>query len=387
MIKSKEERIKELEKLIYNRFIELKKELLQATEKEDIQKILIRRRDEEIQNNLKWFLRYEDYVINKINKPINWDNFEPELVLVDDEDTRICWEYLRSTVSSMPSTGYVGRVLKYLLQDKVSKNYIGISCIGSDLFTLGARDKLIGWTAQDKFEKGKLACGANINVCVSLQPYGQILTGKLLAMVMCSNEVRNLWKTKYDDPLVYIVTTSLYGKSSQYNRIDNYITYIGLTKGFGNVHIDTKLYAMINEYIDLNDLNSKFENTKNPMGIPTSVKLRKCSRVESLVNQAMIKENEETEKLDAGQHHQFRGIYFGYLAKNSQDFLLDKIKEEQLEWLDRSAQTIIDFWKERWYKMRLEKLRNELIFDLDQYRIKNVLKKELNVRRQRTLFG
>lgn len=57
----------------------------------------------------------------------------------------------------------------------------------------------------------------------ALPPYNYLLGGKLISYILASDEVREVFsrkygKTKYDQ-LAAIFTTSLYGKSSQYNII------------------------------------------------------------------------------------------------------------------------------------------------------------------------
>ena len=86
----------------------------------------------------------------------------------------------------------------------------------------------------------------------ALPPYNYLLGGKLISYLLTSNEVRNIYKNKYKnhitlinkrkaDDLVCLFTTSLYGKSSQYNRLkfNDQLIYqpIGETKGYGTLEM------------------------------------------------------------------------------------------------------------------------------------------------------
>lgn len=86
----------------------------------------------------------------------------------------------------------------------------------------------------------------------ALPPYNLLLGGKLISYILASNEVRSLYKEKYKDnstiinnrqadDLVGIITTSLYGRSSQYNRLKykDELLYqpIGETIGYGTLHL------------------------------------------------------------------------------------------------------------------------------------------------------
>ena len=85
----------------------------------------------------------------------------------------------------------------------------------------------------------------------ALPPYNYLLGGKLISYLLASKEVRQIYERKYKDKLTLIdkrkshqlagiFTTSLYGRSSQYNRLkyDGRLLYnkIGETKGFGTLH-------------------------------------------------------------------------------------------------------------------------------------------------------
>jgi len=382
-----EKRKEELREEIVKRIVENQKQSaeLDFSNKEDVQNVLLSRKRESLKKNLRWYADHESFAVKAISNPVDWDNFQPELIQVKSGQDKTLYEYFRGTVASLASSGYVGRQLKFLLKDKVSTNVIGFASIGSDLCIIGERDKLIGWTHEQKFQGGKLSCGFNINVCMTLYPYGALTTGKLLAMLLCSNEIRNLWKETYGDPCCYVLTTSLYGKSSQYNRIKEYLDFIGYTKGFGNAHVDNDTYKMIDEYLTLENKNVA-DDIKRKSNVKMSI-IGKGSKlaVDKHHNLGAL-EGLIPELKDAGKHGQCRGIYMGYFAENAKEFLTDQIKEEEIKWFDRPIDKIIEFWKERWYKMRLEKKRDELTLNPEQYKVESVMGEKLKIDKQFELF-
>jgi hypothetical protein len=107
-------------------------------------------------------------IVDEVNrlrwKPVGRSDFrriEPELLLIDDsflipeksvfdettyetyenvEPLVDHWNCLRVFISSSRHDGVVGRALKYLVRDKVTKTYLGIICIGSTMRDLTYRN-------------------------------------------------------------------------------------------------------------------------------------------------------------------------------------------------------------------------------------------------------
>ena len=70
-----------------------------------------------------------------------------------------------------------------------------------------------------------------MSVCVPFGPLTKFLTGKLLVFIAISREMINVWNDTYNTDIEVLMTTSIYGKSSMYNRVRN-LKYLGLTKGY-----------------------------------------------------------------------------------------------------------------------------------------------------------
>jgi len=121
----------------------------------------------------------------------------------------------------------------------------------------------IGWTKEDR--RKRLVHVMDAFVLGAVPPYNQLLVGKLIAMLVASNEVREAYRRKYydkrslisgekqDGQLALITTTSALGKSSVYNRIkyndgdDDRVLYhsVGYTAGSGEFHFSNELYSEI----------------------------------------------------------------------------------------------------------------------------------------------
>jgi hypothetical protein len=142
------------------------------------------------------------------------------------------------------------------------------------LSTKSGRDAIS--VALNELRKLRLASQvADVSVCGSVAPYNELLGGKLVTMLMGSEDVREIYKQKYDrkvseiasqlagkpiyrsTDLLVLTTTSLYGiGSSQYNRIKIGKKYVPglsqdfewkklrLTEGFGVTHLSDETVSL-----------------------------------------------------------------------------------------------------------------------------------------------
>lgn len=82
-----------------------------------------------------------------------------------------------------------------------------------------------------------------ISRCIPLQPFGSLLGGKLIALLLASREIVQLCDHKYACNTVAFLVKSLHGKSSQYNRLEERgITFVGEEpeKGHGLYVVECK---------------------------------------------------------------------------------------------------------------------------------------------------
>lgn len=154
-----------------------------------------------------------------------------------------------------------GRKLGFLIEH--DSDLLGIAFLASPVINMGARDKHLLFSSNPS-EKGKeLRNYADLSVCVSAQPFGWHWNGgKLIALL--ATTFGDYWQERYGDELKGIITTSLYGKGSQYNRA---YKFLGYTKGYGHEHITDVEYKNMMEWMKLNNFpipSSKFGSGSNP---------------------------------------------------------------------------------------------------------------------------
>jgi hypothetical protein len=148
-------------------------------------------------------------------------------VLPDTED-ELLFRYARLHWSIPVSAGY-GRRLRFLVFDESNGKLIGLFGLGDPVFSLGPRDAWVDWDAPAKRERLRHVMDAF--VLGAVPPYARLLCGKLVALLMTSDEVRDAFSRRYagrtsliserpfDGRLVLITMTSALGRSSRYNRL------------------------------------------------------------------------------------------------------------------------------------------------------------------------
>lgn len=211
----------------------------------------------------------------------------------------------------------------------------------------------------------------DIIVCGAIPPYGEMLGGKLVAMLMTSPQVVRDYSEQYGDrhtqiasrvagkkiykasDLVFLTTTSLYHVgSSQYERIripaplGSAVTFdhIGQTEGFGSTTLSSGTVSVLRELIarieGMQRVNSIFGEGVSPkmrmvrdglsiLGIPQDLVLRHdCPRL----------------------------IYGVKLAKNAFEYLRGEQKEPEYYFsrveTKEGTDFIVDHWLERWLRNR-----------------------------------
>jgi hypothetical protein len=185
------------------------------------------------------------------------------IVEISEDTTE--WTDIRRLIHTMDFTANPGRNVKIFIKDKNTGKVLGLISLGSDITSLGVRDEYIGWNKQDKFENGKLNNTTIATTIVSTQPLGyNFLGGKLIAALCTSPEIREHWKQKYDNVLVGVGTTSLYGIHSIYNGIPHFKT-LGESKGMISIKPDDKYYDVWHQYIKVK-YPEKYEKAINSTG-------------------------------------------------------------------------------------------------------------------------
>lgn len=252
---------------------------------------------------------------------------------------------------SSPYSEYVGRRIKLLIRDYAlpQKPLIGIAALGSSIVHIPARDTWVGWDRRARTKN--LVYAMDAYVLGALPPYNHLLGGKLISYLVASNEVRKMYERKYKgkvtniskrkaNRLACIFTTSLYGKSSQYNRIkfgENLIYIpIGQTKGYGTLHLTDETFEAMRDLLE--SQNILVTNRFGDGPVWRMRVIRTAADILGFDSDFLLK-------------HSFqREIYAVPLAHNFREFLQDK--QSNLKYTNYPLADLITHWKKRWLENR-----------------------------------
>ncbi len=338
-------------------------------DKETIRDSMAFKRNEIIEKNRDWIDNHLQVV--KANLADGYDvlcsSIDPVIEICETKKQHDLFRILRYYWSS-PYSEYVGRRIKIIIRDNAlpNKPVIGIAALGSPIIHIPERDEWIGWSKSVRTQN--LIYTLDAYVIGALPPYNYLLGGKLISYILASKEVRNIYKEKYKDRITYkekrianklvgIFTTSLFGNSSQYNRIkyNNEPLYIpiGQTKGYGTLHLSENT---INLMVDL--LKSKNINIGYKFGDGPSYVMRVIRSAGNLLG------------FDSNfllRHSFKRNIYFIPLAENYKEFLNEKHNKPVFK--NYSKDELVSYWKQRWYNKR--KTNQEVIQKVIQFESKD----------------
>lgn len=297
--------------------------------------------------------RLEDDLIGRLasGSDVIPEAIVPELVEVQpDSDDELLFRYAALHWQIPISSGY-GRRLRFLVVDKSNDRLIGIIGLGDPVFALGARDRWIGWDRDAKSLRLRNVMDAF--VLGAMPPYSSLLCGKLVAMLVASNEVRDAFARKYkhkasiisgvdfDGRLALVTTMSALGRSSVYNRLkmkDMLLFHsLGFSLGSGEFHFSNGLYHSLFSYADRYcEFSAKNEKWGTGARNKREV-IRKCL--------LKIKLNR-----DLLYHGIEREMFVVPLAKNSTEFL--RGEHTRLRWNNYSATDLFGWFRERWLLQR-----------------------------------
>ncbi|MCD6298909.1 MAG: DUF4338 domain-containing protein [Deltaproteobacteria bacterium] len=252
---------------------------------------------------------------------------------------------------SIPYQRSYGRQMRFVLWDTEHDAPFGLICLQSPVLKMSVRDNSLG------IPKDELDIWVNMSMNAqrvgALPPYNDLLGGKMVALALTCNEIREAYREKYKDyisiikgrklrsDLLFITTSSAFGKSSLYNRLkyDGEVVAecLGYTQGSGSFHIPEGLYEEILKF-----LSNIGVNVARGYGHGPSRKLRLIS---------------------LGLHHlglpsfEYHGIkrefYLFPLAKNLKQVIQNK---EKPHWYNRPFERLLTYWKERWAIPRAERI-------------------------------
>ena len=321
-------------------------------DKEIIKDSMQVKRKESLAKNAEWIEKHLPIANQNLANGVDvWkSSIDPVLEICEAAKQLDLFRILRFYWSS-PYSEYVGRRIKLLVRDNAlpQKPVIGIAALGSSIVHIPDRDKWIGWDTKTRTKN--LVYAMDAYVLGALPPYNYLLGGKLISYIIASNEVRRIFEHKYQgivtniskrtaNRLACIFTTSLYGKSSQYNRVkyDGRLLYIpiGKTKGYGTLHLTDETFEAMRDL-----LKARSILVGNRFGDGPIWRMRVMRTAADILG------------FDADfllRHSFQREIYAVPLASNFREFL--KGDHCRLRYYDNPLSDLVGYWKERWLDNR-----------------------------------
>lgn len=329
-----------------------------------------------------WLMDHEEWIRSNEDKFIDYfadgsnispQEIDPKLIEVESgtKDSDL-FRYAKYTWSLPLKQGW-GRGVRYLVMDEHNDKLIGILGLTDPVFNLKARDEWIGWSTEEREDRLKQVMDCYILGAVP--PYNDLLGGKLVASLACSNEVRQDIREKYggneslisgeiqDGEVVLLTTASAWGKSSLLSRLQYHDRlmwkHVGWTSGYGHFHLDSGLAGKMKRYLKQIDDD---EVTKNDAGDGPSPKLRyvrKCLNILDIDQSVM-------------EHGIQRGFYAAPLAKNFKSVLKN---DDPARYYDMSVDDIFEFFRERYLLDRAERITRWRNYNAEDIRVTKTLNK------------
>lgn len=263
---------------------------------------------------------------------------------------------------SMPYQRPYGRQMRFILWDTTHNAPFGLIALQSPILKQAVRDRSLGISGE------RLDYWVNRSMYAqrvgALPPYNYLIGGKLVAMSLVSNEVRNAYQQKYDavvtrmngrmieSDLLFITTTSAFGRSSIYNRInyngDRIAEKLGYTEGYGSFQIPDDLYQEFLKY-----LSDCGDNIERGYGHGPSRKLK-------LINLACRRLG----VANYSYHGLKREYYCFPFVSNLHDVIAGT---EAPHWKDYLFAQLFEFWRTRWMIPRAEHDARWRTFDSGAY--------------------
>ncbi len=208
----------------------------------------------------KWNLLKRHFADGEQVKP---DAVAPRLELISAETWQSDLFRLASLTWSIPVSQGYGRRMRFLVWDDANGKLIGLIALGDPVFNLRVRDEWIGWNLKQREQR--LVNVMDAYVLGAVPPYNMLLGAKLVASLIGTADVRDVFSARYGKTkgvisrkrkhaeLCLVTTTSALGRSSIYNRLrlngEDLFTSIGYTAGWGHFHIPDALFAKMREYL------------------------------------------------------------------------------------------------------------------------------------------
>lgn len=265
-----------------------------------------------------------------------------------------------------------GKELKLGIREKNTKKYVGFIKLASPLINSKPRNDWLGGVPDLTIFNRHAMMGY---IIVPAQPFGfNYLGGKLLALVCCSHEVREMINKKYPEMDTCVFeTTSLYGSikgTSQYDGLKPFLRHTGDTESKFMLTLSDEFYDEMNDWF-------KVLNNDQPL-LPSGTSSRKLKIQTMMVGdiKRALKDHDPEKYLqfvtavkastDITTQKRFYMSTYGY--ENSREVLLgtaDKLIPNKENYDKHYMSNITEWWKRK-ATSRYETLQSENRIRMEQ---------------------
>ena len=315
-------------------------------------------RIEKIQQNIDFVKYFRAKASNYVRESseIEVGKIRPKLIMVKSgSEHEKFFRWWNMVWWSLPYSKSYGRQMRFLVWDEYHDCPMGIIGLQSPLLSWSVRDNYLG------IKCGQRDYWVNLSMAAqrlgALPPYNKFLGGKLIALLMMSDDVRNAFKFKYQNKktliltrtlpanLLFITTTGAYGKSSVYNRLkfhdERICEFIGYTRGNGSFHVPDSLYERFIEY-----LRTTGSAANRGFGHGPSLKMRNINKAMNMLGFR-----------NGSEHGMKRAVYLFPFVKNLPSVIKD---DKNAVWSHRSVDSLTGYWQERWACKRVNDYQKTL---------------------------
>lgn len=297
--------------------------------------------------NGKFLDEWEDKLLEEFadGSEVVPENITPVVTPVKTTRERALFRFATLHWSVPVSHGY-GRRTSFLVRDGANDKLLGVFALGDPVFNLGVRDRLIGWDQQQR--QARLYNVFDAYVLGAVEPYRQLIGGKLVALCALANETAEVLIDKYTgtttvisgqqktpDP-VLITTTSSLGRSSVYSRLKYRerwaLRSIGFTSGFGHFHFSEDLFTRMTAYLVAE--GHVVRGHKYGQGPNWRIRTLRTALEALDLDGDLLRHGIQREVFVAPRALGWRGYLRG--------------ETDHIHWLDYPLEDLGDWWRERW---------------------------------------
>ena len=263
---------------------------------------------------------------------------------------------------SLPFDRPFGRQMRFLLWDEYHNSPFGLIGLQSPPLVSKIRDSTLGLT------NGTREIWINQSLYAqrlgAIPPYNELLGGKMVGLSLIANEIRERYAKKYENTLtlmkarkipnrlLFMTTTSAFGKSSVYERIkyenDLVAHFLGYTSGAGTFQLTEELYQKCLQFLEQEGYNVKRGYGTGPS--------RKLKLIAKALSKLQIKKFQ--------YHNIQRGMYLIPLVKNLENVIH---QNDDPVFLDRTFSDLSNYWLKRWAIPRSNRTKQWQSFDFEKF--------------------